>query len=48
LVAADSVEALKQAVELAYPRSHPDYADGYAVHVCRLVEGLRVYERLFV
>lgn len=48
LAAADSVKTLKQAVELAYPRSHPDYADGYAVHVCRLVEGIRVYERLFV
>ena len=46
LVRADSVDALKQAVDVAYPRSHPDYADRYAVHVCRVVEGVRIYDDL--
>jgi galactokinase len=46
LVRADSVDALKQAVDVAYPRSHPGYADSYAVHVCRVVDGVRVYDNL--
>lgn len=46
LVRADSVDALKKAVEIAYPRSHPDYADRYAVHVCKVVEGVKVYDGL--
>ncbi len=46
LVKADSVNALKQAVDTAYPRSHPDYADKYAVHICKVVDGIRVYEGL--
>ena len=40
LVRADAVEALKAAVTAAYPRSLPAYADKYAVHVCRFVEGI--------
>jgi galactokinase len=40
LVRADAVEALKAAVTAAYPRSRPAYADKYAVHVCRFVEGI--------
>ena len=47
LVRAESVEALKQAVEAAYPRSHPEYRDKYAVHTCKLVEGVAVYDGLF-
>ncbi len=46
LVRADCVDALKQAVETAYPRSHPTYADSYAVHICKPVEGVRVYDGL--
>ena len=46
LVRADSVDALKQAVDVAYPRSHPGYADSYAVHVCRVVDGVKVYDNL--
>jgi len=46
LVRADSVDALKKAVDLGYPRSHPDYADCYAVHVCKVVEGVKVYDDL--
>ena len=46
LVLADSVDALKQAVSNAYPRSHPMYCDSYAVHICKLVDGVRVYDGL--
>lgn len=40
LVRADSVEALEAAVRTAYPRSHPEYAERFAVHVCRVVNGV--------
>ncbi|MHC4430861.1 MAG: galactokinase [Planctomycetota bacterium] len=46
LVRAESVEAVKKAVDAAYPRSCPDFADKYAVHVCKVVDGVRVYEGL--
>jgi galactokinase len=46
LVRAESVEAVQQAVQAAYPRSRPAYADKYAVHVCKVVDGVRVYEDL--
>jgi galactokinase len=45
LVRADSVAALEQAVGIAFPRSHPELADSFAVHVCRLVEGIAVLDR---
>lgn len=44
LVRADSVEAVKQAVDAAYPRSRPEFAGKYAVHVCKAVDGVRVFE----
>jgi len=40
LVRADAVEALESVVRSGYPRSHPAYAGAYAVHVCRVVEGM--------
>ena len=46
LVKAESVDAVKAAVDAAYPRSRPDFADKYAVHVCKVVDGVRVYEGL--
>jgi len=46
LVLADSVDALKQAVNTAYPRNHPKYCDSYAVHICKLVDGVRVFDGL--
>jgi galactokinase len=45
LVRADSVAALEQAVQTAYPRSHPVFADSFAVHVCRVVEGITVLDQ---
>ena len=44
LVLAESVEAVQRAVDTAYPRSHPEFADKYAVHICKVVDGIRVYE----
>ncbi|MDZ7620580.1 MAG: hypothetical protein U1E05_26555 [Patescibacteria group bacterium] len=43
LVKADSVDALATAVHTAYPRSRPNCADRYAVHVCRVVDGVKVF-----
>ena len=42
LVRAEAVAALKTAVTTAYPRSRPAYADKYAMHVCRVVEGVKI------
>jgi galactokinase len=44
LVRAGSVEAIQQAVDTAYPRSHPAFTDKYAVHICKVVDGIKVYE----
>lgn len=41
LVLAGSVEAVRAAVNTAYPRSHPEHASGYAVHSCRMVDGIK-------
>jgi len=46
LVKAESVEAVQQAVENAYPRSRPNFADRYAVHTCKVVDGVKVFENL--
>jgi galactokinase len=40
LVRAASVPALRRAVETAYPRSYPALADDFAVHDCRIVDGV--------
>lgn len=46
IVLANSVDALKQAVDAAYPLSHPLYKDNYAVHACTLVDGVKVFDEL--
>jgi len=46
LVRAESVDAVKQAVDTAYPRSRPAFANKYAAHVCKVVDGVRVYENV--
>ncbi len=46
LVKTASVNALKKAVDIAYPCSRPDFADKYAVHVCKVVDGVRLYTGL--
>jgi len=40
IVRAESAEALMKAIETGYPRSHPSYAQDFAVHVCSLVDGI--------
>jgi len=45
LVLADGAGALKKAVETAYPRSRPDFADKFAVHTCKVVDGVKVFEK---
>ncbi len=46
LVRAGAVNALRQAVDTTYPRLHPEYADKYAVHTCKMVQGVEVYDSL--
>ncbi|MHC4617048.1 MAG: galactokinase [Planctomycetota bacterium] len=46
LVRADGVEALKEAVDAAYPQRYPEYREKYTVHTCRVVEGVKVYDGL--
>jgi galactokinase len=46
LVRAEDIDMLKQAVDTAYPRSRPDFADKYAVHICKVVDGVTVFEGL--
>ena len=46
LVKTANVIALKKAVDVTYPRSRPDFAEKYAVHVCKVVDGVRVYDDL--
>jgi galactokinase len=42
LVRSGSEDVLKQAVDVAYPRSYPQYRDKYAIHICKMVEGVKV------
>jgi galactokinase len=46
LVRPEAVGGLKNAVDLAYPRSFPHLADRYAVHTCSVVDGVAVFEGL--
>ena len=42
IVRADAVDELRNAIKTGYPRSHPAYADLFAVHVCNIVDGVTV------
>jgi galactokinase len=46
LVKAAAVDALRAAVDRGFPRSHPAYKDKYAVHTCKVVDGVNVYDGL--
>ncbi len=46
LVLAKAADAAKAAVDTAYPRSRPDFADKYAVHTCKVVDGIVLYENV--
>ncbi len=40
LIQANAFDALKATVEAAYPRCHPAFADAFAIHSCRTVDGI--------
>ena len=42
LVLSESEMDVRTAVEIAYPRSHPEYTENYAVHSCRMVDGIKL------
>ena len=46
IVRADSVDKLKRAVATDYPKIHPEFADKFAVHICKMVNGTEVYEKI--
>ncbi len=46
LVRVDTVDALKSAVDAVYPKKYPEYKNKYAVSVCEIAEGVRVYDNL--
>jgi galactokinase len=46
LVLSESVDSVKKAVDMAYPLSRPDYANKYAVHICKIVDGVKVFDGL--
>jgi galactokinase len=44
LVRAESVDVLEKAVKVGYPRSRPDFAEKYAVHTCKVVDGVTAFD----
>lgn len=44
LVKAEAAEAVVKAIDTGYPRSRPDFADKYAVHTCKVVDGVKVFD----
>ncbi len=44
LALADAADDVKKAVDTAYPRSRPDFADKYAVHTCKVVDGIVLFD----
>ncbi len=42
LIKADAFEALKATVEAAYPLCQPKFADKFAIHSCRTVDGITI------
>jgi galactokinase len=45
LVRPDAVAAVEAAVKTGYPRSAPDFADKFAVHICKVVDGVKVFDK---
>jgi galactokinase len=46
LVLADAVDALRDAVDAQYKIKCPDFADKYATHVCKIVDGVTLFDSL--
>jgi galactokinase len=45
IVLAEGVDKLKKAVAAQYPKMYPQFADKYAVHVCKIVNGVEIFEK---
>ncbi len=48
LALAEAADALKAAVQAGYPRSRPAFADKFAVHTCKVVDGIKVFDGEFI
>eukprot|EP00055_Hartaetosiga_balthica_P006885 m.22730 g.22730 ORF g.22730 m.22730 type:complete len:413 (+) comp5477_c0_seq3:97-1335(+) len=46
IVLSKSMQAVRDAVDVAYPRAHPIFKDKYAVHECRVVDGVVMFPGL--
>lgn len=46
LVLAEDTGKVKAAVDAAYPRSRPDFAGQYAVHSCKVVDGMKLFDNI--
>jgi galactokinase len=46
LVRAECIESVRKAVDTCYPRSRPEFAGKHAVHVCKVVDGVKIFEGL--
>jgi galactokinase len=46
LVTAEQAEQAKIAVDTGYPKSRPLFADKYAVHTCKVVDGIKLFENV--
>lgn len=46
LVLASGTDMVKKAVDAAYPCSRPEFANHYAVHTCKVVDGVKVFEKI--
>ena len=40
IVETDAVDRLRVAVDAQYPKKYPELTDKYAVHVCKVVDGI--------
>jgi galactokinase len=43
LVKAANVKVMQKAIETGYPRSYPAYKEKFAVHICKVVDGIKVF-----
>jgi len=46
LVLAENADKVKAAVDTAYPRSRPGFAGTYAVHTCKVVDGIVLFDKV--
>jgi hypothetical protein len=47
LVLTEVANNVRKTVDTAYPLSYPNLIDKYAVHTCKMVEGITVYNNVF-